>query len=689
MKPLIIVESPAKAKTIERFLGRRFMVRASKGHVRDLPKSQFGVDIEHGFQPKYITIRGKGEILKELKEAVRKTGKVYLATDPDREGEAISWHLAQVLGIPENEPCRIVFHEVTRDAVTRALKEARPINEHLVDAQQARRVLDRVVGYQLSPLLWRKVRPGLSAGRVQSVAVRLLVDRERERRSFVPEEYWTVEATLEAPGRGSFLAVHPPTSDEEARLRDGEAARRLAEAAGAGPFRVLAVRVRERRRTPPPPFTTSTLQQEASRRLGFSVRKTMAIAQMLYEGVEVAGEGQVGLVTYIRTDSTRVAEEAAAEALAFIRARFGPEYAHPVARKERARVGAQGAHEAIRPTSVQRTPEEVSASLTPDQARLYRLIWERFVAAQMSPAIVEVQTVDLEGAGASFRATGSTILFPGHLVIGADDGEEAVAMPKLEEGEELTPLAVEALQHFTEPPPRYTEATLVKALEERGIGRPSTYAPIIQTIQERGYVRKEGRSLVPTELGELVVDLLLQHFPEIVDPDFTADLEEKLDRIEEGQEEWQKVLADFYRTFRQDLERAEREIGPVKAQEQETDVVCEQCGRRMVVKQGRFGKFLACPGFPECRNTKPYLEPTGAQCPRCGGDLIERRTRSGRRFYGCSRYPECDFTTWYRPLPETCPLCGTLLVEKRTRQGVVHSCLREGCGYEEAAEGGE
>jgi DNA topoisomerase-1 len=701
VKPLIIVESPAKAKTIERFLGRRFTVRASKGHVRDLPKSQFGVDIEHGFAPKYITIRGKGEIVKELREAVRKADRVYLATDPDREGEAISWHLAQLLGIPEEKPCRIVFHEVTKDAVTRALKEARPINEHLVDAQQARRVLDRLVGYQLSPLLWRKVRRGLSAGRVQSVAVRLIVDRERERRAFVPEEYWTVEARLRREDGTEFDAVHPVPGEDKARLGDGARAEALARAAMAGPFTVRDVRRRERRRNAPAPFTTSTLQQEAARRLGFSVRKTMSLAQMLYEGVEIAGEGQVGLVTYIRTDSTRVAAEAADLVHRYVSERFGPAFAEPAARKERRAVGVQGAHEAIRPTDVRRTPDMVVGSLTPDQAKLYRLIWERFVASAMSPAVLEVQSADLEGGGALFRATGSRILFPGFLALvhdapvvrgeerGADDEETGKSMPELVVGEQVVPVKVEALQHFTEPPPRFTEAMLVRALEEKGIGRPSTYAPIIQTIQERGYVRREDRRLVPTELGELVVDLLKEHFPEVVDPEFTADLEEKLDRIEEGDEEWQRVLREFYGTFRKDLERAEAEIGTVSLPEEETDVICERCGRRMVVKHGRFGKFLACPGFPECRNTKPYVEPTGAKCPRCGGDIVERRTRSGRRFYGCSNYPSCDFTTWQRPTARTCPLCGTFLVEKRTRQGMVYACAREGCGYEEHADGGE
>jgi DNA topoisomerase-1 len=685
MKPLIIVESPAKAKTIEKFLGRRYAVRASKGHVRDLPKSQFGVDIEHGFEPRYITIRGKGEVVRELREAVRKADRVYLATDPDREGEAISWHLAQVLGLPEDAPCRIVFHEITKEAVAQALKHARPIDERLVDAQQARRVLDRVVGYKLSPLLWRKIRRGLSAGRVQSVAVRLIVDREEERRAFVPEEYWTVEARLRRRDGTEFTAVHPLPAEGVRGLPNGAEAERVVAAARSAPFVVRDVRRRERRRMPPPPFTTSTLQQEAGRRLGYTVRRTMAIAQMLYEGVEVEGEGQVGLVTYIRTDSTRVAEVAAAEARTYIRDRFGPAYAEPAPPRAQRGVGVQDAHEAIRPTSVSRTPEQLKGSLTPEQWKLYRLIWERFVASQMSPARIEQQTADLEVAGHAFRTSGSVVLFPGFLALSSDEDDEERAMPALEVGEVLSAVDVTAVQHFTEPPPRYTEALLVKALEERGIGRPSTYAPIIQTIQERGYVRKEDKRLVPTELGELVVSLLKEHFPEVVDPEFTADLEEKLDRIEEGKAEWRSVLAEFYRTFQEALGRAEAEIGSIELAEEETDVVCERCGRRMVVKYGRFGKFLACPGFPECRNTKPYVEPTGAKCPECGGDIVERRTKTGRRFYGCSHYPACSFTTWQRPTTRTCPRCGTFLVERRTRGGTSLTCAREGCGYEEVS----
>ena len=686
MRPLIIVESPAKAKTIEKFLGRTYSVRASKGHVRDLPKSQLGVAVDRDFEPRYITIRGKGDVIKELREAAKKADRVYLATDPDREGEAISWHLQQVLGLGEREPLRIVFHEITKEAVRGALRHARRIDDHLVDAQQARRVLDRLVGYQLSPLLWRKVRPGLSAGRVQSAAVHMIVEREEEIRAFEPVHYWTVEAELTAPEGAAFRARYQQDGEDGERILDAAMAERLAAELGDGTadLEVRAVEHRRRRRTAPPPFTTSTLQQEASRRLGFAVRRTMAVAQELYEGLDLAQEGHVGLVTYIRTDSTRIADEARDSALAYIREQFGQDYAQPGERKERRRIGVQDAHEAIRPTSVLRRPEDVKKSLSRDQFQLYRLIWQRFLASVMSPAEYEQTVIRLAYGEHPFRAAGSVLVFAGFQALaGAQEDEEGAGdMPALHEGDLCRCRAATAEAHATEPPPRYTEATLVRALEERGIGRPSTYAPTIQVIQDRSYVEKRERRLYPTELGEVVDGMLREHFPEVVDPEFTAELEGRLDEIEEGKVGWKDVLRDFYGPFHEDLERAEAAIGRVERQDEVSDVPCEQCGRMMVIKHGRFGRFLACPGYPECKNTKPLREPTGVQCPLCGGEVVERRTRRGRTFYGCANYPSCTFTTWKRPVRETCPECGAFLVEQRRRGGQgEYVCVREGCGF--------
>ncbi|HEY8488889.1 MAG TPA: type I DNA topoisomerase [Thermaerobacter sp.] len=691
-KTLIIVESPAKAKTIKKFVGRDYTVEASMGHVRDLPKSQLGVDIDDHFTPHYITIRGKGKLIERLRQQARQVDRVLLATDPDREGEAISWHLCQLLGIDEDSPCRIVFHEITRDAVRRALREPRPIDDNLVDAQQARRVLDRLVGYKLSPLLWRKVRRGLSAGRVQSVAVRLIVDREEEIEAFTPQEYWTLEADLERMASGeAFTARYYGDAEGKKELPDREAVDRLLADLEGRPFVVLGVERKERRRNPAPPFTTSTLQQEASRKLGFTVRRTMRIAQELYEGIELRGEGAVGLVTYIRTDSTRIADQALDEAAAYIARRFGPEFSNPRKQAGRRAAQAQDAHEAIRPTFVTREPDAIKDDLTADQYKLYRLIWERFVASQMAPAILDTVTVDIGAGPHRFRATGSTIKFAGFMQLyvegrdeGTDgDGEEGEGtLPDLAEGDALALKALRPEQHFTQPPPRYTEAMLVRALEEKGIGRPSTYAPIIETIQERGYVVKEDRRFRPTELGRVVTALLKEHFPDIVDVEFTARMEADLDRIEEGEREWEDVIREFYGPFSATLERAEKAIQRVALPVEETDEICEKCGRRMVIKHGRYGRFLACPGFPECRNTKPLVEKTGARCPRCGGEMVQRRSRKGRVFYGCSNYPECDFTTWDRPTAETCPECGTFLVEKRSRQGTRLVCANPQCTYQ-------
>ncbi len=699
---LVIVESPAKARTVGKFLGKEYTVKASIGHVRDLLKSRLSVDIENDFAPTYRVIREKRDVVKEIKQAARQAEEIYLATDPDREGEAIAWHLIQAANLPEDRVRRVVFHEITKSAVDEAFAHPRGIDMQLVNAQQARRILDRLVGYQISPLLWRNVRSRLSAGRVQSVALRLVVEREREIRAFVPEEYWTIDALLAEvstrhlpePERPTFKARLFRVEGQEPHLPNEEAAQALVHELEKAAYVVTSVRQRQRRRRPSPPFTTSTMQQEANRRLGFTARRTMQVAQQLYEGIELGDEGSVGLITYMRTDSVNVSKEAQAEARAFIAERFGEEYLppQPPVYKTRARA-AQEAHEAIRPTSVRRTPESVKPYLTRDQYRLYELIWKRFVASQMAPAVLDTTSVDIvadtEGrvpAGVVeidealraelarqprylFRATGSVIRFPGFLVLyeeAKDDGEEEganVQLPDLCERSLLDLLALLPEQHFTQPPPRYTEATLVRALEERGIGRPSTYAPILSTLQERGYVRREGKRLIPTELGEVVTDLLVEHFPDIMDVDFTARMEAELDRIAGGERHWVQVLRDFYGPFSRQLEAASRNMPSVKVEEQ-VDETCEKCGSPMVVKYGRYGKFIACSNFPECRNTRPYLEKTGATCPECGGDIVVRRTRRGRTFYGCANYPACEWSSWKRPLPVPCPACGGLLVEE-------------------------
>ncbi len=698
-RALVIVESPAKAKTIEKFLGRRYHVAASMGHVRDLPKSQLGVDIEAGFAPRYITIRGKGDVVQRLREEARKAEKVFLATDPDREGEAISWHLAHLLDIPPTERCRVTFNEITKEAVRKAFEEPRSIDMNLVDAQQARRVLDRLVGYQLSPLLWRKVRRGLSAGRVQSVAVRLICDREEEIERFLPEEYWTLTARLRAAdartgGDGVFAARFYGSDGQKLALKDQGQTRAIMEEAEGAVWRVASVQRKERRRQPAPPFTTSSLQQEASRKLGFSVSRTMRVAQELYEGVEIKGEGSVGLVTYIRTDSTRVSAQAVEEAREWITRRFGGDFSAPRAGGGKAAAHAQDAHEAIRPTSVYRAPDDIKDSLTRDQYRLYKLIWERFLASQMSHAVLDTVTADIAAGHHLFRATGSTVKFPGFMLLyieGRDEedkgeDEEGAMLPDLVPGQELALVELVPEQHFTQPPSRYTEAALVKALEEKGIGRPSTYAPIIATIQERGYVTKENRHFRPTELGKVVTALLKEHFPDIVSVEFTAGMEKQLDEIEEGRYPWQEVVGQFYDSFARTLARADAAIERVQVPAEASDEVCEVCGRPMVIKFGRFGLFLACSGYPECRATRPIREKVEARCPRCGGELVERRSRKGRRFYGCATYPACDFVSWSRPVGN-CPRCGGILVERGGRAGRVRRCAEEACGYEERGEG--
>ncbi|RKQ84181.1 type I DNA topoisomerase [Brockia lithotrophica] len=678
---LVIVESPAKAKTIAKFLGRGVRVVASMGHVRDLPKSQLGVDIENGFTPKYITIRGKGQVLKELKERAKKAEKIYLASDPDREGEAIAWHLAQYLGLDPNSPIRVVFHEITKPAVQASFREPRAIDQRLVDAQQARRILDRLVGYKLSPLLWQKVKRGLSAGRVQSAALKLVVDREREIEAFVPEEYWTLTAYLRA-GEGEFSAEFVGFGEDKVPLRSREDVDAVLRKLEGAEFVVAAVETKPRRRSAPPPFTTSTLQQEASKRLGFRPARTMRVAQELYEGLPVGDEGPVGLITYMRTDSTRLSPLAVEAGQAFIRETYGSEYVGQVSAGKK-RENVQDAHEAIRPTDVRRTPEAVKPYLSRDQYRLYKLIWERFVASLMAPAVYNATSATLAAGEARFRASGSVLVFPGFLRVYADVKEDAAekereeerSLPPLAAGERLELLRFEPKQHFTQPPARYTEAQLVKAMEELGIGRPSTYAPTLETLTKRRYVVLEDRRLRPTELGRLVTELLEGHFPEIVDVGFTANLESQLDQIEEGKLPWRRVLEEFYAWFSERLREAERTIARVELAPQYAGENCPVCGRPLVIKEGRYGPFLACSGYPECTYTRPLLKSLDIPCPKCKqGVLVERRSRKGRVFYGCSRYPECDFVVWQKPDPTPCPVCGGLLVIERNGRLRCTSC---------------
>jgi DNA topoisomerase-1 len=687
-KPLIIVESPTKAKTIKKFLPPRFVVKASVGHVRDLPKSTLGVDVEHDFAPRYLTIKGKGDIIKELKAAAKSATEVYLATDPDREGEAIAWHLAELLKL--QDPKRIELHEITKDAALAALRDPHPIDIPKVNAQQARRILDRLVGYKISPLLWAKVRGGLSAGRVQSVAVRLIVDREREIRAFVPREYWSITAQLSALGSPIvFPADLYQIDGEKVEVTSGEQAQAIVDAVTGVPFRVATVKTRETRRNPAAPFTTSTLQQEASRKLKFRVRKTMQIAQALYEGVDLGGsDGTQGLITYMRTDSTRIADSARDAARDYVIERFGEAY-HGGGRQYKVKEGAQDAHEAIRPTFPHRTPELLSGVLKRDELRLYQLIWERFIASQMAPAVYDQTTVDIAaGARYTFRATGSVLKFAGYTAVyeeGTDDapvdaaagngkGSKRPLLPKLSADEALETKAIEPKQHFTEPPPRFTEASLVRALEENGIGRPSTYSAIVETIQARGYVEQLERRFHPTEIGEAVNDLLVEHFKEIVDLKFTASMETQLDELAERGGSWDKtaaLLGNFYRPFALELEEAERKLPKLEQRDEPTDEICPNCGKPMVIKTGRFGRFMSCTGYPECKTTKPILKDSGAVCPKCGGMIAERRSRKGRTFYGCANYPKCDFVSWDKVAPQRCAVCGDYVVEKARRGGNV------------------
>ncbi|HJD03039.1 MAG TPA: type I DNA topoisomerase [Candidatus Mediterraneibacter caccogallinarum] len=682
---LVIVESPAKVKTIKKFLGSNYTVAASQGHVRDLPKSQLGIDIEHDYEPKYITIRGKGDILANLRKEVKKSDKVYLATDPDREGEAISWHLAAALKLDEKKMRRITFNEITKNAVKASLKAPRDIDMNLVDAQQARRVLDRMVGYMISPLLWAKVKRGLSAGRVQSVALRLIADREDEINAFIPEEYWTLDAVLNVEGeKRPLTAKFYGTEKNKMTIRTKEELDEIMRAVGDAEFRITDIRRSERIRKAPLPFTTSTLQQEAAKALNFGTQKTMRIAQQLYEGIDIKGNGTVGVITYLRTDSTRISEEADAAAREYISSTYGKEYAAEPAVAKASGKKIQDAHEAIRPTDITRTPAALKDSLTRDQFRLYQLIWKRFTASRMQPARYETTSVKIGAAEYCFTVSTAKMAFDGFRSVytEADEVKEEsnVLVGNLTMDSVLTKNEFDPKQHFTQPPAHYTEATLVKTLEELGIGRPSTYAPTISIILGRRYVTKEAKNLYITEIGEVVNNIMKQSFPSIVDVNFTANMEGLLDMVEEGKVPWKEVIRNFYPDLEEAVKKAEQELETVKIEDEVTDVICEECGRNMVIKYGPHGKFLACPGFPECRNTKPYLEKIGVKCPLCGKDVVIRKTKKGRKYYGCEDNPECEFMSWQKPSEKKCPECGGYMVEKGSKL----VCANEQCGYVEA-----
>lgn len=684
---LVIVESPAKAKTISKFLGRGYKVEASMGHVIDLPKSKLGINIENEFEPHYITIRGKGKILSKLKKAVKKSNDVLLATDPDREGEAISWHLYRALKL-EREKARIEFNEITKSAIQNALKEPRSIDDNLVNAQQARRLLDRLVGYKLSPLLWKKVRKRLSAGRVQTVAVKIICEREREIEAFEPEEYWTINVILNK-NDSKFEAKLHRINGKKFKISNEEEATRIVNELKESEFLVKKVKERKRRRYPNAPFTTSTLQQKAAHILGFSAKKTMYLAQQLYEGIDLGKEGTAGLISYIRTDSTRISKEAEQNTINYIKNKFGNNYLPKKKKKYTAAEGSQDAHEAIRPTSVQRHPAEIKEHLTPDQYKLYNLIWRRFVASLMAAAVYKTLTINIiAGDKYMFRASGSQVVFPGFLRVKNWNQKEDVILPDIEEKEILPVNKYDPVQHFTQPPPRYTEASLVKTLEEEGIGRPSTYAPTISTIISRGYVERKGKQLKPAKLGFVVVDLLSEHFPDVTDIEFTAHMEERLDNVEKGKDKWRQVLKDFYFPFEERLEEAREEMDEVQLESETTDEICDKCGKPMVVKYGRYGKFLACSGYPDCKNTKPFLIKTGVSCPSCDdGELIQRKSKKGRVFYGCTSYPDCKFVAWNKPIKRECPECNGLMVEKRSRKkGLIHKCINKECAYESQIE---
>ncbi|MEK4861839.1 type I DNA topoisomerase [Staphylococcus sp. FSL W8-0774] len=684
---LVIVESPAKAKTIEKYLGKRYKVIASMGHVRDLPRSQMGVDTEDNYEPKYITIRGKGPVVKELKKHAKKAKKVFLASDPDREGEAIAWHLSKILELEDSKENRVVFNEITKDAVKDSFKHPRGIEMDLVDAQQARRILDRLVGYNISPVLWKKVKKGLSAGRVQSVALKLVIDRENEIRNFKPEEYWTIEGEFRYK-KSKFTAKFLHYKNKPYKLNKKDDVEKITAALDGDEFEITNVNKKEKTRNPANPFTTSTLQQEAARKLNFKARKTMMVAQQLYEGIDLKKQGTVGLITYMRTDSTRISDQAKSEAKNYIIDKYGNEYVSK--RKATGKQGDQDAHEAIRPSSTLRTPDDMKPFLTRDQHRLYKLIWECFVASQMAPAILDTIALDVTQNDIKFRANGQTIKFKGFMTLYVEtkddqDSEKENKLPKLEQGDKVTATQIEPAQHFTQPPPRFTEARLVKTLEELKIGRPSTYAPTIDTIQKRNYVKLDSKRFMPTELGEIVYEQVKEYFPEIIDVEFTVNMETLLDKIAEGDTNWRKVVGDFYNSFKQDVERAEEEMEKIEIKDEPAGEDCEVCGSPMVIKMGRYGKFMACSNFPDCRNTKAIVKTIGVKCPTCkDGDVVERKSKKNRIFYGCSNYPECEFISWDKPIGRDCPKCNHYLVEKKKGRSSQVTCSN--CDYKEEVQ---
>lgn len=684
-KNLVIVESPAKVKTVKKFLGNNYEVAASNGHVRDMPKSQLGFDVENDYEPKYITIRGKGELLAGLRKSAKKADKVYLATDPDREGEAIAWHLSKALNLDEKKMRRITFNEITKSAVKESIKHAREIDMNLVNEQQARRMLDRMVGYRISPLLWKKIKRGLSAGRVQSVALRIIGDREDEINAFIPEEYWTLEADFKIPGEKKPLtAKFYGKEKQKMAISSREELDQILKELDGVSYQVADVKRGERTKKAPLPFTTSTLQQEAAKNLNFSTQKTMRLAQQLYEGVDIKGNGTVGLISYLRTDSTRISEEADAMAREFIGKQYGDTYLADGSKKKQDGRKVQDAHEAIRPTDVNRTPAAMKESLSRDQFRLYQLIWKRFVASRMKPALYETTSVKISGGPYLFTVAASKLAFDGFLSVYAVDDEEKsqgiTLVRGIDQDTQLNFAGFDSQQHFTQPPPHYTEASLVKTLEELGIGRPSTYAPTITTIMARHYVVKEQKNLYMTELGEVVNQMMKKAFPSIVDVNFTANLEDLLDKVGDGTVDWKVIVRNFYPDLEEAVEEAEKQLEQVKIEDEITDVICENCGRHMVIKYGPHGRFLACPGFPECRNTKPYLEKIGVKCPKCGGEIVEKKTKKGRRYYGCENNPQCNFMSWPRPVEKKCPNCGGYMVEKGSKL----VCADEHCGYVES-----
>ncbi len=689
-KNLVIVESPAKAKTIQKYLGKGYKVEASMGHIRDLPKSKMAIDIENNFTPKYMTIRGKTDLIKKIKKEVAGSDKVFLATDPDREGEAISWHLVEALKIPQEKTSRVVFNEITKDAIKNAIKNPRDIDYDLVNAQQARRVLDRIVGYSISPLLWRKIKKGLSAGRVQSVALKIICEREEEIEKFIPKEYWNITANiLHLDSDMTFKAKFYGDKTGKIDLNNQQETEKVLEALKVASYSVDGVKKSNKKRYPTPPFITSTLQQEAARKLGFTSSRTMLVAQQLYEGVEIKGEGAVGLITYMRTDSIRIAAEAGAAARNYILGKWGNEYLPVKAREYKNKKNAQDAHEAIRPTVVAYDPEKIKSSLTNDQYKLYKLIWERFIASQMKEADVQSVVADIAADKYILKSYGSTVLFPGFTVLytegldAIDEDDERQQLPNLKKGDDIKKKMLTHKQNFTKPPSRYTEATLIKTLEELGIGRPSTYAPTIGIITARKYVEKEKKTLVPTELGRIVNSMMSENFKDIVDVTFTANMEQKLDSVEEGKADWVEIIREFYNPFAKVLDDAYKNVEHVKIKPEETDVVCELCGRNMVIRESRFGKFLACPGYPECKNTKPITNPIGVKCPKCGGEILEKKSQKGVRYFGCGNYPNCSYMSWNKPTNEKCPVCGDMLMLKSINKRITNTkvCRNDKCEF--------